>query len=656
MTPVEYRRLIGLLLLWVLLPLPFLYIVLPPFWLTASAVGLLACLVPARQVRLPGWALNALAIVIVVIVVMVGGLRIGPLRPLGHLLLLLTSVRVLVARDRRSFLGALLPVFLIWVVGVTSSTHLAVVPYFAISAGIWWWTGMRVLLAGTLDGKAAVATAPRPRHAAVAAAVALLLAAVIFVVMPRLRTPWIAGRGGASSVTGFTSNVQLGGVGEIRSSPEVAMVVRSVSGVPLESRWMRLRATALERVTLDSWAPRSATRVPRIADGLIWPFGRRWTLDSTVELEIELARPRRYLFLPEGTVAMSAPVAVRLDPSNGVALASRVRGPLRYSVWVTRGEAPRPSDPPPASLRSFEPDPVVRQLTEAIVEGHEADRDRAVAVERYLQENFRYAMSGMTHLRADPVAWFLLHERAGHCEYFAGAMVAMLNDLGIPARMVTGYSGGSSLPSSPEEAMVREANAHAWVEAQVGTGPEWTIFDPTPAGSVPSLRTPSRRERLRWASEWVLSAWDRYVLTFGFNEQARLLAGLADAVNAVAARAWAWRRILPAAVLISALAGLVIGWRRRTLAPGRRAGASTPAARTVDRLAGRLRGRGIVVPPGATVRWIVHRAREVWPRAGGAFGSLAWLAERELYDAPHAAADRSRVLALWAAARREMRQ
>ena len=216
MTPVEYRRLVGLLMLWAMLPLPFLYIVQPPFWLAAAAVGLAAALVPGRPVRLPGWALNALGVGIIIAVAAAGGLRIGPLRPLGHLLLLLTAVRALVVDDRRSFLRALLPVSLVWVVAVTSSTHLAVVPYFALSAAVWWWTGMRVLLAGTAAGAGVRATVPRPRHAAAAAAVALVLAAAIFVIMPRLRSPWVAGRGGADSVTGFTSHVELGGVGAIR--------------------------------------------------------------------------------------------------------------------------------------------------------------------------------------------------------------------------------------------------------------------------------------------------------------------------------------------------------------------------------------------------------------------------------------------------------
>jgi len=655
MTASQYRRLLGALMVWSVVPLPFLYIILPPFWLLAGAVGLVLFMRPGLKIRFTAAVLNVLGIVILVAVLAVGGLRVGPLRPLGHLLLLVTAVRALAVSDRRSFFTGLLPVFLVWVVAVTSSTHITIVVYFAASAGVWWWAGMRILLAGTgIDLQRVGEVFPRPRHAVAAALAALVLAGPIFVVMPRLRSPWIAGRGGASSVTGFTSHVDLGGVGTISQSPEVAMVVRSPSGERLESRWMRLRGTALERVTLDSWAPRGATQVPDGAAGLVWPFGRRSSLDGTVELEIELVNPRRYLFVPEGTVALAAPVPVLLDPSGGVALESRPRGPLTYSVWVARGDGPVPTDAPPSTLRSFELDQEVGRLAREMVAGQRTPAAMAEAVEDYLQENYAYSLSGMTYMRSDPVTWFLLTERQGHCEYFAGAMVAILSELGIPARIVAGYSGGS-LALDGESAFVREANAHTWVEARVGPGPEWTTFDPTPAAEVPGLAHATGRERIQWALQWAQSSWDRYLLTFGFGEQIQMLSAATSAIE-TAVRALSWR-ILGA--VASVFASAVFLWRRlrgrqqRSLRPR---GAETPAATVMERVADRLGRAGIEVPPRATVRWIANRARARWPAVGAAIGDLTWLAERELYAAASPRpADRAVVRKLWAQARRGMK-
>ena len=658
MTVAEYRRLLGLLLLWALVPLPFLYIIMPPFWLLTTAIGLLLSLRPTMRLRLSTRALNVIGVVIIVAVVFAGGIRVGPLRPLGHLLLLLTAVRALLVVDRRTFLRALLPVFLVWVVALTSSTHVSVAVYFCLSAAVGWWVGMRIHLSGLVDGGLRITRGlPQWRHVAVAATVTLLLSIPIFLALPRLRSPWIAGRGGMSSVTGFSSHVDLAGVGSIRQSHEVAIIVRSVSGDPLDPGWMRLRATALERMTRDSWAARGATVVPENQDGLIWPHGKHWRLEDAAELEVELVRPRRFLFQPEGTIALSSPVAVRLDPSGGVVLGYRVSRSLTYKVWVTRGPPPRPTDPPVRGQARIETNPEVRQLALDIVAGIETDVAKAVAVERHLQQNYGYSMSGMTHMRADPVAWFLLRERQGHCEYFAGAMVALLDVIGIPARMVAGYSGGS-LSLSGDEALVRQANAHTWVEARVGHGERWTAFDPTPEGEVPPLNRPTGTDRVRWAMEWVQSSWDRYVLTFGLGEQMQLISVAADVIDFVL-RGLSRRHLF----WILALAGLgFLLWRSIRHRPALSLGAlrrtrRTPAVAAVGRVTRRLLKSGVEVPPSATLRWIANRARVLWPGAGAAVGELAWLAERELYAGEtRQISDRAKIRSLWARARQGMRR
>jgi transglutaminase-like putative cysteine protease len=419
---------------------------------------------------------------------------------------------------------------------------------------------------------------------------------------------------------------------------------------------MRLRATALQRVTINSWAPRGAFQVPEDINGLIWPHGTGWRLADAVELEIELLRPRRYLFLPHGTIALSSPVAVRLDPVGGVALASRFRGPLTYTVWVAPEEPPRVADIPVDAPPRFELEPQIQALLNEMIGGARSDADRAAGIESYLKQNFSYSLTGMIHQRADPVTWFLLEERQGHCEYFAGAMVALLTDLGVPARMVAGFSGGI-LSTDGEEASIRDANAHAWVEAWVGEGDTWTVFDPTPEADIPALNRPTGRERIRWAIDWVQSSWDRYVLTFGFGEQVQLVTAMANGVDALARRI-SWNR-LPWAVTVVA-ASVILWWlasRRRALpcSPERRA--NGPAAIAVDRVARQLERSGVEVPPRATIRWIANQARELWPAAGSAIGELSWLAERELYAAGRPRfSDSATVRCLWLRARQAMRR
>ena len=174
MTVAGYRRLLGVLLLWALLPFPFLYIITPPFWLAAVVVGLFMSLRPSPMRRPSSIVLNLIGVAIIIAVFAAGGMRVGPLRPLGHLLLLLTSVRVLMVVDRRSFLRAVLLVFLVWVVAITTSTHVIVALYFAASAVLWWWVGIRIQFAGLGLERQVIPSIPRPRHVVVAAILALL--------------------------------------------------------------------------------------------------------------------------------------------------------------------------------------------------------------------------------------------------------------------------------------------------------------------------------------------------------------------------------------------------------------------------------------------------------------------------------------------------
>ncbi|MGH3651199.1 MAG: transglutaminaseTgpA domain-containing protein, partial [Acidimicrobiia bacterium] len=67
--------------------------------------------------------------------------------------------------------------------------------------------------------------------------------------------------------------------------------------------------------------------------------------------------------------------------------------------------------------------------------------------------------------------------RTGYCEQFAAAMGVLARSLGIPSRVVWGFT-----PGSVDETgliIVRDTNAHAWVELWIEPY-GWYPFDPTP--------------------------------------------------------------------------------------------------------------------------------------------------------------------------------
>lgn len=651
-----YSRLAGLLLLWSVLPLPFLYIVMPPFWLTAAVVALTLIVKPSWSVRLSPLVQNALAVAIVVAVAAAGGIRVGPLRPLGHLLLLLTAVRTIQVTDRPSFLRSMPAIFLVWVISLSASTHVTALLYFAASAVLWWWAGMNLHLMGIVapDGVEAGATVGL-RHALTAATAALVLAIPVFILMPRLNAPWIAGRGGASNVTGFSSRVELSGVGTIQESQQRALVVRSMSGEPISPRWMRLRATAYERVTVDSWAPRPADRKQPVRTGRVRLASEDWRAGTT-ELEIVLDRPDEYLFLPEGTVAVEVPSGVWIDPAGGVVLTGRRQGPMTYRATVAVDPVRSDLGPPRSGGIKFAAHSEVIALAKRITAGLQGAADKAAAIESHLQAKYAYSMSGMGRIGPDPVTWFLLRSRSGHCEYFAGGMVVLLDALGIPSRMVAGYSGGSASPAG-DEVVVREANAHAWVEVWLGNDRGWVVHDPTPAAGVPGLARISAGERLRFAWEWVQASWDRYILTFGFGEQMDLLAAASERLSRLLASVrWQDAGWLAGGIslLLCVFSLLRRAMFRRPMVAGSRP--KTPAARAMRRLARRLEREGLTVPESATVRWIGRAARFQWPGAAQPAGDLVWLAERELYADGGSAYGAIEVRRVWADLRRAIRK
>jgi TgpA N-terminal domain/Transglutaminase-like superfamily/Domain of unknown function (DUF4129) len=75
---------------------------------------------------------------------------------------------------------------------------------------------------------------------------------------------------------------------------------------------------------------------------------------------------------------------------------------------------------------------------------------------------------------------FLTNDRRGYCQQFAWAMAVLARLVGIPSRVVVGYTGGS--PSTDGRWRVMTSDAHAWPELYFA-GQGWLRFEPTPNGA-----------------------------------------------------------------------------------------------------------------------------------------------------------------------------
>lgn len=131
-------------------------------------------------------------------------------------------------------------------------------------------------------------------------------------------------------------------------------------------------------------------------------------------------------------------------------------------------------------------DPGVRTLARSLTENLETDYERALALEAFFRTpgNFRYSTSILPgHGATDLSAWLLDAEspnfRVGYCEQFSTSMAVMARMLGIPSRVVLGFTPGTLLDDG--RVVVRDRNAHAWVELWMPSQ-GWVRFDPTPRG------------------------------------------------------------------------------------------------------------------------------------------------------------------------------
>jgi hypothetical protein len=81
----------------------------------------------------------------------------------------------------------------------------------------------------------------------------------------------------------------------------------------------------------------------------------------------------------------------------------------------------------------------------------------------------------------DPAEHFL-ETRTGYCAQFATALALLCRASGVPARVATGFQLHD--PEEDGSFLVRNSDAHAWVEVWFGPEHGWRVYDATP-GAIP---------------------------------------------------------------------------------------------------------------------------------------------------------------------------
>ncbi len=108
----------------------------------------------------------------------------------------------------------------------------------------------------------------------------------------------------------------------------------------------------------------------------------------------------------------------------------------------------------------------------------------ALALQAYLREwgGFSYDKTIEGH-DTGALENFLLRDRVGFCEQFAGSYAAMARSVGLPARVAIGFTPGTLEPDGRFH--VTSDEAHAWPEVHLD-GLGWMSFEPTPGRYDPT--------------------------------------------------------------------------------------------------------------------------------------------------------------------------
>jgi len=372
---------------------------------------------------------------------------------------------------------------------------------------------------------------------------AILLGGILFFFFPRFSAGYLGRVSFSPSLmTGFTENVELGQIGEIKKNSDLVMRVQT--GKTIGYDLLRWRGIALTNFDGKRWTSkaRGPQKLEVSGDGWIYVREPEEKIDPsglianyTVFLE-PIASDA--IFVPGRVVSLkgnfgganASPFSgghamyILRDSTDSLSNPFRNFSAIRYTgvsrlPVVTTAKlraAPNtyPSEIAAVYLQLPPLDTRIPALAREVTQDAKTPFDKAVRIENYLRSRYAYSLNFTGKPANDPLAHFLFETRAGHCEYFASAMAVMLRTLGIPSREVNGFLPGEYNDLGGDY-IVRASDAHSWVEVYF-PGLGWEVFDPTPGGAD---RRTSFLTRLALYVDWMQITWSEWVIGYDFVHQ-----------------------------------------------------------------------------------------------------------------------------------------
>jgi protein-glutamine gamma-glutamyltransferase len=446
------------------------------------------------------------------------------------LLVLLLALKLMETREHRD---VFVVIFLAYFVTLTN---------FFYSQGIP--TGLYTVLTVVVMTAALVGfnARARPMMDNIGTAGAMLIQAapvmlLLFLLFPRVQGPlWGMPQDAFGGTTGLSETMTPGSISQLSLSDAIAFRAKFRGPRPANTQlyWRGPVLTRFDGRTWHAADPRMRYEMQFQAEGqpleyevTLEPHNRHWLY----ALDMPASRPPSARVTPEYQLLSLAPVRTRIryemtsypvyNASGGASGAE-----LREALDLPGGYNPRAQR-------------LARDWRKSAVSDADVVR---LALEYFRANGFAYSLEPPL-LGRDSVDEFLFDTRVGFCEHYSSSFVFLMRAAGIPARVVTGFQGGSVNPVD-DYMVVRDSDAHAWSEVWLG-GRGWVRVDPTavavparvergiaaavPQGSpLPMLI----RQNLAWLrslrNSWeaLANQWNQWVLGYNPDRQREMLSWL----------------------------------------------------------------------------------------------------------------------------------
>ena len=445
------------------------------------------------------------------------------------LLTLMLAMKLLESGNRRD---ATLLVSLSWFLSITTflfSQTLLMGLYLVLPVCV-----LVMTLVGINHPNGTLPLAARARFAGSLLAQALPLMLALFFLFPRLAGPlWKTPSDATKAMTGLSESMSPGSISELSISDEPAFRAEFTGTLPSSAQryW---RGPVFWHFDGRTWRP--GVHSLNVSPEALVATGN--AVDYTVTLE---PHNRTWLFALDVPTAVPAESILRNDhqlvsrqPVNS-RLRYQMRSVLSYQAQPELDERTRAAGTQMPRLGN----PKARELALAWAEQGLSDGQIVQkALEMFRTQEFVYTLNP-PRLERDSIDGFLFNTRRGFCEHYAGSFVFLMRAAGIPARVVTGYQGGTVNPIG-NYMIVRQSDAHAWSEVWL-QGRGWVRIDPTaavspsriesglsqlPAGEpVPLLARgdSSLMARLYLGWDAINTRWNQWVLGYNQERQMELL-------------------------------------------------------------------------------------------------------------------------------------